>query len=146
MGTTSVAHAPCLQDETYFCCGTKGPAQEADSLQGCPSLLPTGEPQRLRNKGVRPGSRKPQPGDSYRLLQTRRSIPYSLRAFAQAVPSAWVTLPLETCALPPKTSCRSLLKCHLLREATLTAPHLKLQPPDHLYTPQTPTLPVGSSP
>lgn len=83
--------SPMFQDKTHLC-GAQGLAQEAGNLQGCPSLLPTGGPQRLRNKGAR--------SDSCRLLQSRRPIPHSLRGFARAVPSAWETLPPETCRLP----------------------------------------------
>lgn len=104
--TTRVAHAPCFQDGNLTLLWDQRPAQEADNLQGCPSLLSTGEPQRLRNKGVRPGPKKtPTRATHYRLLQTRRSIPYSLRAFAQAVPSAWVTFPRDL--YPSSKDCRS---------------------------------------
>lgn len=99
--------SPMFQDKTHLC-GAQGLAQEAGNLQGCPSLLPTGGPQRLRNKGARP--------DSCKLLQSRRPIPHSLRAFAWAVPSAWKPF-LQRPAGSLASSCRSLLKCHLLREA-----------------------------
>lgn len=120
----------------------KGP-EEASSLQAGLSLLPPGgegaEGKGAKERRLLQGHRT---SISHGLLQTRRPIPSSLRAFAWAVPSAWDTLPPEDHMLG---LCSNATFSSRTTLTPLTLCRLILQPQPTHTLPKPPLSSAGSS-